>query len=178
MDSRTTKEVQVCVHRWRGVCSESSIALGIPDLFWLVHLQLQRSMGKEGPSLKQPNSYFSALTHTLLLSLERWLTASQLFNQAFHLYFIDRCNFPPQFRELWFVFRKPLGKAGFHGTVICASDGCVNVWPQLHAASQGMGSFILARKLKHLALWKKAIKYRLKEGLSKCYSMSQHVKIL
>lgn len=40
-----------------GVCAESRIALGIPDLFWLVRLQLLHSMGKEGPGRSKTTKF-------------------------------------------------------------------------------------------------------------------------
>lgn len=41
-----------------GVCTESRIALGIPDLFWLVPLQLLHSMGKEGPGHSKTTKFW------------------------------------------------------------------------------------------------------------------------
>lgn len=85
----------VCIGR-AGVCAESRMALGIPDLFWLVRLQLLH-MDDEEPSQSKTTKFwlffFSSFTFSPLLSLEKWLLASQLYNQALHLYFIDRCYF-------------------------------------------------------------------------------------
>ena len=132
-----------------GVCAESSIALGIPDLFWLVRLQLLHSMGEEGPGRSKTTKFllfffFFSFTLSPLLSLEGWLPASQLYNQALHFYFIDRCYFQPWLGE-YGLFFEPLGKIEFHGRVIYASEGFVNVGLQLHGRSAGMLSSILSR---------------------------------
>lgn len=141
-----------------GVCAESRIALGIPDLFWLVRLQLLHSMGEEGPGRSKTTKFwlffFFSFTLSPLLSLQRWLPASQLYNQALHLYFIDRCYFLPWLGE-YGLFFEPLGKIEFHGWVIYASEGFVNVGLQLHSRSAGMLSSILSRGTSKLGLTEK-----------------------
>lgn len=138
-------------------------------------------MGEEGPGRSKTTKFllfflvFFSFTLSPLLSSERWLPASQLYNQALHFYFIDRCYFQPWLGEHGLFF-EPVGKIEFHGRVIYASEGFVNVGLQLHGRSAGMLSSVLSRG-RNLKTWTKREKNSIETNATVCFNfrLLQHI---